>query len=140
MKIRFISLYLLLAIFVSCQHKEKWGCEELLPPPDLSVSSIDSAINANSDSYISKDSETSDNKKLIEEKYGTQWDFCDCVRKNDSINKVIDKTPEHANFDPIFARMDEIDRHCKEMLTFPNKTPEERAKYELRVKKCLRGN
>ena len=77
---------------------------------------------------------------VIEEKYGVQWDFCDCVIKNDSINKVISDLDgvSDEQIDIIFVRWDEIELHCKELLTAPNTTPEERSKYSKKVKKCLR--
>lgn len=74
----------------------------------------------------------------IEKKYGEQWEFCDCVVKNDSVNEAIMNTDDDAKLDKILARMDVIDQHCKEMLTTPNTTPEERDRHERKVKKCLR--
>lgn len=94
--------------------------------PDSAV--IDSA------GYIDEENAIS-NK--IEEEYGEQWDFCNCVVKNDSVNNAILETDDDAQIDIILARMDVIDQHCKEMLTTPNTTPEERAKHERKVKKCL---
>lgn len=73
----------------------------------------------------------------IEKKYGEQWDFCNCIFKNDSVNKALE-TATDAQVDQIIARMDEIEKHCKTMLTVPNNTPEERAKYKRKVNKCLR--
>ena len=127
----------LLIIFSACTQEET-SCQ-VDTSKDTVVTAIDKAIVADSASYISAKNETEDNKAAIEKKFGKQWDFCDCVKKNDSINKVIDKTPENANFDPIFARMEVIDKHCKELLTAPNSTPEERAIYERKVKKCLKN-
>lgn len=86
--------------------------------------------------YVNSEEET---QELIEEKYGEQWDFCDCVVKNDSIQKVVEKASDDADYDAIFARMDEIDMHCKELLTTPNTTPEERDRHERKVRKCLRN-
>lgn len=74
----------------------------------------------------------------IEKIYGEQWDFCDCVVKNDSVNKAIE-TAADEDFDALLARMDVIDQHCKEMLTTPNTTPEERDKHERKVRKCLKN-
>lgn len=94
---------------------------------------IDTAV------YVSETIEKDEIKKEIERKYGKQWDFCDCVRKNDSIQKVIDKMGDNDDFDPVFDRMEVIDRHCKEILTTPNSTPEEREKHKKRVQKCLKN-
>lgn len=86
--------------------------------------------------YVDQEAEIADE---IEKKFGEQWDFCDCVVKNDSVNKAIDLAESDEEFDKILARMDEIDSHCKEMLTTPNTTPEERKKHERKVKKCLKN-
>jgi hypothetical protein len=94
---------------------------------------IDTAV------YVSETIEKNEIKKEIEKKYGKQWDFCDCVRKNDSIQKVIDKMGDDDDFDPVFERMEVIDQHCKEILTTPNSTPEEREKHKKRVQKCLKN-
>lgn len=74
----------------------------------------------------------------IEEKYGVQWDFCDCVVKNDSIEKALEKATEDAEIDLILVRMDEVDLHCKAMLAQPNTTPEQRDKHARKVRKCLK--
>lgn len=126
-------------VFVACKSDPK--NEAILTIDSLAIEAttkIDSAIVADSASYTSEKKEQSANMKVIEKKYGEQWDFCDCVRKNDSINKVIESASDDADYDKIFARMDVIDQHCKTLLIQPNSTPEERAKYEKRVRDCLR--
>jgi hypothetical protein len=74
----------------------------------------------------------------IEAKYGVQWDFCDCVVKNDSIEKALMETEDDAQIDLILVRMDEVDQHCKAMLAQPNTTPEQRDKHARKVRKCLK--
>jgi len=75
----------------------------------------------------------------IEKEHGEQWDFCTCVVKNDSINKAFSQPVSDAAFDKLSARFDEIDKRCKAFLAQnPNVTPEERAKHEKKVKKCLK--
>ena len=76
----------------------------------------------------------------IEKQFGQQWGFCDCVIKNDSINKAFSKQVSDKEFDRLSNRFDEIDLKCKAFLTQnPNTTPEERAIHEKKVKKCLKG-
>ncbi len=74
----------------------------------------------------------------IEKVYGEQWDFCDCVVKNDSVNKAIESAGDD-EFDALLVRMDTIDKHCKEMLTAANTTPEERDRHKRKVRKCLKN-
>lgn len=76
----------------------------------------------------------------IEEKYGEQWDFCDCVVKGDSINKAFSKPnlPD-AEFDRLAARFDVIDEKCQAFrIQDANRTPEQRELHEKKVRKCLR--
>lgn len=79
--------------------------------------------------------------KKIEAKYGEQWDFCDCVVKGDSINKAFMKPnlPDK-EFNRLSDRFDEIDQKCQAFrIQDANRTPEERAIHEKKVKKCLRA-
>lgn len=84
--------------------------------------------------------ETEEIATEIEKKYGVQWDFCDCVVKNDSIQKAINNSNDLSDeeFDALFARLDVIDNHCKELITTPNTTPEERDRHKRKVRKCLK--
>lgn len=77
----------------------------------------------------------------IEDQYGQQWDFCTCVVKNDSIDKVF-KNPglSDSEVDRLMTRFDEIDLKCKAFLAQnPNQTPEDRIKHEKKVKDCLKA-
>lgn len=84
--------------------------------------------------------EFKENLVKIEKQYGEQWSFCDCVIKNDSIDKAF-KNPNipDKEFDRLAERLDEIDAKCQAFrIQNPNLTPEERAKHEKKVKKCLK--
>ncbi len=85
--------------------------------------------------------ETEEIGKEIEKKFGKQWDFCDCVVKNDSINKVFENADalSEEEFNAAFERMEEIDKHCKELTSAPNTTPDERARHKRKVRKCLKA-
>lgn len=72
----------------------------------------------------------------IVKKFGTQWDFCTCVQKSDSVNTALMEASDDA-FDAIMERSEFIDSKCKGLLIQPNATPEDRAKHEIKVKKCL---
>lgn len=101
----------------------------------LSVEAIDT-VQVDSAGYIDEEAALT---TQIEQQYGEQWDFCDCVVKNDSANNAIFETDDDAQLDLILARMEVIDQHCKEMLTSANTTPEERQKHERKVNKCLKA-
>jgi hypothetical protein len=78
-------------------------------------------------------------KQQIEKKFGEQWDFCACIIKNDSINKAFKNklSPEQEN--KLIYRWDFVESKCKELTTFDNTTPEERAIYQNKVSQCLKN-
>lgn len=84
--------------------------------------------------------EQKENHARIEKKYGVQWDFCTCVTANDSINKAFEKSLTDPQAEKLMVRWEFIENKCKEFLTNPNTTPEERAIHEKKVKKCLKAN
>ncbi len=72
------------------------------------------------------------------EKYGTQWDFCDCIYKTDSINTAISNSDHlsESDFEALMTRFEIIDQHCKTIIASPNTTPREREAHEAKVKRC----
>ena len=76
--------------------------------------------------------------KHLEEKYGEQWDFCDCIFKTDSINKAIEGATELTDndYETLMKRFDVIDQYCKSLLTAPNTTPEQRKRHDKKVRQC----
>lgn len=136
-KVLYISIILVAALFTACggDAPEGDGSDVDTTGADTTDTSlVDSSLFMNDSGYVDEEAET---ENLIEATYGEQWDFCDCVVKNDSVNKAIE-TAEDDEFDALLVRMDEIDKHCKTMLTTPNTTPEERDKHQRKVNKCLR--
>lgn len=78
------------------------------------------------------------NLQKIEKKYGEQWDFCTCVDKNDSINRVAQLPMNEKQEDKFMKRWEEIDTKCKAFLTNPSTTPEERELHAKKVAACLK--
>jgi hypothetical protein len=78
-------------------------------------------------------------KQKIEIKYGEQWDFCSCIKKSDSIDKAFKGKLTPQQEDKLIERWDFVDSKCKELTTFDNTTPEERAIYHNKVSKCLKN-
>lgn len=140
MKLQFSLFLILSCLLFSCNTDTPVTDDEpIVIDEDSTTEVIVDGLDTVKITYVSETVEKENIKKEIEEKFGKQWDFCDCVRKNDSISKVIDKMGDNDDYDPVFARMEEIDQHCKELLTAPNTTPDERAKYQKKVKKCLKS-
>ncbi|MCB9225430.1 MAG: hypothetical protein R2780_12605 [Crocinitomicaceae bacterium] len=138
-KYLFLGLALIFNVFVSCcgKGKEKEDDSHQV----VNVHSDDSTL-VDTTTFVDDSGYVNDSlemENIIEATYGEQWDFCDCVVKNDSVNRVLEEAGDDADYDAILARMDEIDMHCKAMLTTPNTTPEERDAHERKVRKCLKN-
>lgn len=132
-----------LIFLASCSSNEE--CRECqVETTKDTISEVDDLHAALKDTAGEKKSvvaEMKENHAKIVKKYGEQWDFCTCVVANDSINDAFEKgglTP--AQEEKIMARWEEVDRKCKELLTTPNTTPDERAKHDKKVMKCLKQN
>lgn len=87
---------------------------------------------------VYEDPATQEAHKEIVKKYGTQWDFCTCIQKSDSVNTALMEASDE-EFDAVMERSEYIDNKCKGLLIQPNATPEDRAKHEIKVKNCLQG-
>jgi hypothetical protein len=134
--------FILTLLLISCVDQKK---EEKLP--STQEKSKDSTSNAQITSkekkktvqVIDPKTEKLEVHAKIVAKYGEQWDFCNCVMKNDSINKALEKTLTDKQTDKLMVRWEYVDTKCKEFLTTPNTTPEERSKHEWKVKQCLKN-
>lgn len=77
------------------------------------------------------------NHEKIVARYGEQWDFCSCVQVHDSINRVLQNDLTDKEGERLMERWAFIENKCKEFLTNPNTTPEEREAHGRKVNKCL---
>ncbi len=142
---RFILLFIVSGVgLLSCRQNETCtDCEQ----NDLSdstgvaedTSEISGFINE-SDTSVTQAVEFRENLQKIEKKYGEQWDFCTCVIANDSVNTALMKDRiSDAEFDRLDKRSGVIMQKCQAFLGLdPSRTPEERARHEARIKKCLK--
>lgn len=104
------------------------------------IDSSDIEMDTIEDNVVYDDPEVQEAHKEIVKKYGIQWDFCTCIVKNDSVDKALQSDElSDEDFDLLFERSEFIDSKCKGLLIQPNATPDERAKHEKKVKKCLRA-
>ncbi|MEZ4938651.1 MAG: hypothetical protein R2799_13755 [Crocinitomicaceae bacterium] len=137
------TLAVFAAFLVACNSEEpKKDSEKESNVQDTVVVDTTLSDTLSEDSLEAQGYDIKEEEKIeenIEKKYGEQWEFCDCIVRNDSVNKALE-TADDAQVDKIIARMDVIEKHCKKMLTVPNNTPEERTKYQRKVNKCLRQN
>jgi hypothetical protein len=143
MKRLFIVLFLSLATLISsCGGNEECTTCELENQQDSLVENV--LTTTLKDTATEKKAVVQDlkeNHEKIVAKYGEQWDFCTCVVANDSINDAFEKGGMTAKQEEkLMARWEYVDNKCKELLTTPNTTPEERAKHDKKVLKCLKQN
>lgn len=81
-----------------------------------------------------------ENHTKIVKKYGEQWDFCTCVLANDSINTASQGNLKEQQLEKLMKRWELVENKCREFMTNPNKTPEERELHEKKVQRCLKEN
>ncbi len=109
----------------------------------LGCSDSENSSKNSSDSKIkSQDTSTiviEDNHERIKKKYGEQWDFCDCVKKNDSIDKLLkNQTLSDSELDKVLKRADVVENNCKILLTdLKSNKPSDRQRHQEKVKACL---
>lgn len=142
---RLIATILILSSFVSCGESKKEVKEKPLTTVEKiqeNQAEIQSVVISKKKkthaSMVQKDMEKA--KKIIEKKYGEQWDFCTCAQKNDSINKAFTKPniPDK-EFDRLFKRLEYVEDKCQVFLIEDaNSTPEQREAHAKKVRDCLR--
>jgi hypothetical protein len=139
----FLSILIVVLTFNSCKQnpEECTSCNEDFTQKDSIVipdkSSLESAVK--STTVETKSKEQVENLKKIEQKFGEQWDFCACVKANDSINNAFEKNVTDKQPEKLMSRWEHVELKCKAFLTQPNTTPDERAAHEKKVKRCLRN-
>ena len=131
----------LVMMLVSCGSNEKCKDCDKKPEKDTTTAEVDdmtAALKRDTAIHtVTKDQK--ENHDKIVKKFGEQWDFCNCIIALDSINdafespKITDKQAEK-----LMERWDYVDKKCKEVTTYDNTTPEERARHDKRVAKCLK--
>lgn len=138
-------LLLVLLSITACSGEEKCSTCELEENNQDTLAPVTENLNTTlQNAEVEKKAvvqEMKENHEKIVQKYGEQWDFCTCVVKNDSINDAFEKggmTPKQE--EQLMARWEYVDSKCKELLTTPNTTPEERARHDKKVLKCLKAN
>lgn len=134
--------FLFLSLFiVSCGSNEECKNCQIETKADT-LTKADDLKTALKDTVTVKKSvsvEMKENHEKIVKKYGEQWDFCTCVIANDSINDAFEKGGMTTKQEEkLMARWEHVDNKCKELLTTPNTTPEEREKHDKKVMKCLK--
>lgn len=142
-KITFTSLLFVLIFMSSCKSDTN-NDEVVTDDNEIEVVPKDpyeSAILSDTTKKSHEIKEHKENLQKIEKKYGEQWGFCECVVANDSIDKAVKGITdfESANAEKVLDRFEYVSNKCQAFLGLDaNKTPEERAKHDKKVKKCLK--
>jgi hypothetical protein len=141
-----IILFLFLTFIFSCTNDAKDNQDDVNQIDEIDstlvqdIDTIDIEMDTIEDNVVYDDPEVQEAHKEIVKKYGIQWDFCTCIVKNDSVDKALQADNlSDEDFDLLFERSEFIDSKCKGLLIQPNATPDERAKHEKKVKKCLQA-
>ena len=137
----YIKLIIFIALIITSSCKS--NKEDINNEPESTTIPEESISNAFTKDTTPKKHEIveqKENLKQIEKKYGAQWDFCQCVIANDSIDKAVKKTTnfETPEAERLLERFEFVSNKCQAFLGMDaNKTPEEREKHAKKVKKCL---
>lgn len=135
------TIYTIFIILVGVACKP--GKEKPDPDTDIAIIEQDSTdLFVATDTSKTEVKEFKENLEKIEKKYGEQWGFCECVVANDSVNEALMNLEDFDSpeFDKLNSRSDFIMKKCQAFLGMDaNKTPEERALHEKKVKKCLKN-
>ena len=136
MKLYFFSI--LLIVLISCSQDKNETINN-------TKTNIDSSLQIPNDSsqleiISTETSEQDSQENRIVKKYGKQWDFCDCIKKTDSLNKQSQKKGlSDKELESILVEFDLMEKKCKSILSNPSHTPSQRKKHEKRVKDCLKN-
>ena len=134
--------FIFIGLIASCNSKNECTDCTKKPIKKENISSLKdtlSTIKPKKIAIISKKEEKKENHQKIVAIYGEQWDFCSCVIANDSINNAFEKNLSDKQADKLMVRWEHVENKCKEFLTTPNTTPEQRLEHEIKVKKCLKN-
>lgn len=144
---RLLTFFLATLLFIACKSDPKTNDSKNKPDTtivadttseeDIEVDTT-SSVEEDTVEVVYEDPAVQEAHKEIVKKYGTQWDFCTCIKKSDSVNNALMEASDE-EFDAVMERSEYIDSKCKGLLIQPNATPEDRAKHEIKVKNCLQG-
>jgi hypothetical protein len=142
-----LLIFFIGAIVLSCNQEQSCSdCKDcqMFKYDDNQALLNEAVIQYQSDSLsgITNRDDLAKSMKVITQKYGEQWDFCDCVVKGDSLDKALkNEKLSDQELDKLLKRFDEIDKKCQAFkIIDPSRTPKERAIHEKKVKKCLKQN
>ncbi|MCO5261013.1 MAG: hypothetical protein M9916_12810 [Crocinitomicaceae bacterium] len=141
-RITYIALFFSVISMVACksapQNNEETEEDAI---ETIENEAIDPMLLADSTKKAHEIKEHQENLKAIEKKYGEQWGFCECVVANDSIDKAVKnlKDFETPEAEKLLERFEYVSNKCQAFLGMDaSATPEQRAKHEKKVKKCLK--
>ncbi len=137
MRIESIFLILTVVIISSCQgngdDNQKDDSLNITNKADT-ASFADNNENEKQDS-IESNEESTPKKELKELKQVT---FCDCVKKQEAINKQLEEAETDDQINAALALMDEIENgECKNLLAGNTDSPSKRAEHKRKVAECL---
>lgn len=137
----FLILFLAAFFLTNCSQNEASSVCTTCDQESMQKDSVERVTGDNlletKDKPTKQVTEKIENHQRIVQKYGEQWDFCICAKVNDSINRVSQLAQSEKQLEKLMKRWNYVDIKCKEFITNPNRTPEERELHEKKVAKCL---
>ena len=120
---------------------------EVVPVEEIeeTINELEYIYNDNEQDTIKKQHEIKEfkeNLRVIEKKYGEQWDFCPCVVVSDSIDKAVKRLVDFESpaAEKLFERFEYVSLKCQAFIGMDaNRTPDQRAIHEKKVKNCLKN-
>tara|TARA_Y100001978_G_C23543691_1_gene361041 strand:- start:305 stop:715 length:411 start_codon:yes stop_codon:yes gene_type:complete len=133
----FVVSFLVFVSFSCSEQKKENTINSKTNVDSLSSPVIDSS---NVKIVLPDTSEQNSQEQRIVKKYGKQWEFCECIKKIDSLNKQSQKEGlSNEKLESILLEFDRIEKKCKSILSNSSHTPAQRKKHEKRVKDCLKN-
>lgn len=93
-------------------------------------------IDEDTTTFIETEEEEAERKVVLKELPKTT--FCDCIKKQNEINKKLEKAETDAEIDAVLAEMDKFtEGECKNLMAGDRTSPSARAEHMRKVAECL---
>ena len=129
MKLVFCLLVLIVLFSCSQENKKKEDSDKITPV-DIKKDSVNTLLDTS-------DKKSPESLELIEKKYGKQWSFCACVKKKDSINKLLSRSLSEKQLDEILDASTTIDKKCKNLFNYDASNPKQRIRHLKKIEDCM---
>lgn len=93
-------------------------------------------IEEDTTTFTETEEEAAERKVVLKEL--SKVTFCDCIKKQNEINKKLEKAETDAEMDEVLAEMDKFtEGECKNLMAGDRTSPSARAEHQRKVTECL---